>query len=243
MRKGARAIRFRPNQAFYINVDGKVESYKFVRATYTYNGSVGIVAKPAKSDLLITLIAERGYIRREFKKTEKGGTYGNCCIFSAFDRHQNIVHWCGIYFSRRTAKKGISTRDLWKQDYREIHADSMSKASADIEAMMSMVRVITEGPIDAMLIDDLTGKRERVVFQPSHKMKDFLNMAVTASQNTNTTGSTHPDAKVPTYADLKAMADQLKEVEFVRPDPKDPMFWPDFQIRNSNAIINIKGGV
>lgn len=237
-----RRIRFRPNQTFFLNVDGKVEQYKFVKATYTYNGSVAIVAKPKEAPtMLMTLLAENGYVRREFKKVEKGGTYGDCCMFSGLDRSRNIVMWSAIYFSRRTAKKGKSVTELWKQPSCDIKADSMSRADADMEAMMKLVRVVTEGPIDAMLIDDLTGNRERVVFQPSRSMKDFLNMAVTSAKTATTTASTHPDAKVPTYADLKTMAEQLKEVEVVRPDPKDPMFWPDFKIRQANEIIKFKG--
>lgn len=231
-----RRIRFRPNQTFFLNVDGKIEQYKFVKATYTYNGSVAIIVKPKESPtLLMTLLAENGYVRREFKKVEKGGTYGDCCIFSGFDRSRNIVMWSAIYFSRRTAKKGKSVTELWKQPSHDIKADSMSRAGADIEAMMKLVRVVTKGPIDAMLIDDLTGKRERVTFQPSVKLKDILNTAVT-------TASTHPDVKLPTYDDLKVMAEKLAEAkESVH--LRNASYWPLFEIRKPRDIINLKGGV
>lgn len=237
MKYPARTIRFRPNQNFFLNVDGKIEQYKFVRATYTYNGSVAIVAKCLdKSTMLMTLTAERGLVKREFKKVEKGGTYGNCCIFSSFDRSRSIVHWCGIYFSRRAAKKGISTTDLWKHDYQEVIAEAMSAHDRDLEAMLRTVRVNVGGAVDAMLIDDLTGMRERVTFQPSVKLKDLMNAAVT---------TTHHDTKVPTYNDLKEMAERLKKpLDPVLVQPRDSWFWPTFEIRkNPQNIINIKGGV
>lgn len=137
MKPYSRRISFRPGQRFFLNVSGKIEQYKFVQASYTYDGSVSIIAEPKLlPGKKITLLAQRGFVRREFRRTEKGGTYGECCIFSGFDRIRTIGMWCGIYFSRRAAKKGICTEKLWEQKFQEIIARRMSAQEQQVSSLL-----------------------------------------------------------------------------------------------------------
>lgn len=225
MKPYSRRISFRPGQRFFLNVSGKIEQYKFVQASYTYDGSVSIIAEPKLlPGKKITLLAQRGFVRREFRQVEKGGTYGDCCIFSGFDRIRTIGMWCGIYFSRRAAKKGICTEKLWEQKFQEIIARRMSAHEQHVSELLG---TLSQAFNRSARLDIIGGL---------HQRKQLRETTMSVIQGT--------------AADvMTATVNAPNEYRFSKPDPIEKplprrMFeWPASIVVRQGDFPIIKGGV
>lgn len=225
MKPYSRRISFRPGQRFFLNVSGKIEQYKFVQASYTYDGSVSIIAEPKLlPGKKITLLAQRGFVRREFRQVEKGGTYGDCCIFSGFDRIRHIGMWCGIYFSRRAAKRGICTDKLWEQKFQEIIARRMSGHEQHVSELLG---TLSQAFNRSARLDIIGGM---------HQRKQLRETTKSLIQGT--------------AADLMtATVNAPNEYRFSKPDPIEKplprrMFeWPASIVVRQGDFPIIKGGV
>lgn len=245
-----RRIRFRPGQRFFLNVSGKIEQYKFVQASYTYDGSVSIIVEPRLlPGQKMTLLAQRGFVRREFRRVDKGGTYGDCCMFSGFDRIRTIGMWCGIYFSRRAAKKGICTEKLWEQKFQEIIARPMSTQDQQIGSLLGVMSQAMGRSVRADLID-VNGDARPVNFQPSVKLRDTLNAMLTAKHLRETTKSVIQG----TAADIMTAtinSRRVPELEYnftdhgpiEKPLPRRMFEWPASIVVRQGDYPIIKGGV
>lgn len=250
-----RRIRFRPGQRFFLNVSGKIEQYKFVQASYTYDGSVSIIAEPRLiPGEKITLLAQRGFVRREFRRTEKGGTYGDCCIFSGFDRIRTIGMWCGIYFSRRAAKKGICTEKLWEQKFQEIIARPVSSQDQQVGALLGTLSQAFSRSMRADLIDE-DGSVRPVNFLPSAKLQDALNVMLTTSKVQGSLRETTKSVIQGTAADIMTavanagVPEDRLEYRFSKPElidiplPRRKFEWPESIVMRNPGFPIIKGGI
>lgn len=225
-----RKLTLRPNQRFFLNVAGRIEEYRFVQANEMVDGSVSITARRMWGErLIVPLLASRGYVEREFPQITSG-RFSGAVPSNAHGQARRISVWCGIYFTRRRAKTGISTHQPWLERELEITANPMNERETIFARLAAS--------IDRMALHELTGSMAERMLQPDAKSSDLLN-AVVGTTSTVT-------GRTPTYNELSDLAYRLKrDGTYERPIDKKPSIFADYygiQVRKFPGII-IKGGI
>lgn len=223
-----RKLTMRVNQRFFLNVGGKIEAYRFVQANHMFDGSVAITARQMLGDRrTVPLLASRGLIEREVSQVVTGRVSG-AVLTNAQGYARRISFWCGIYFTRRRAKTGISTHQPWLESALEITAGPMNEREAIFARLAAS--------IDRMVLNQEAALKAELLIQPTAKLSDLMNEAV---------GSTVPSGRTPTYNELSDLAYQMKQNgEYERPVDRKPIFEMNYgmQIRNNQFPI-IKVGI